>query len=134
MPKSSTYIIYHTVLLLKSIMNLRSGKVKEAPHETYVPRGNKPGAKGTPFTSNELKRLETLLDEQFEREKEEAQFDGQITCLWTGRRCCFCQCGPHLMCPEHNLNCMMNWWGGPNIPSKVDPLLKRWMKWRFGDN
>ena len=115
-------------------MNLRSGKVKEAPHETYVPRGNKPGAKGTPFTANELKRIETLLDEQFEREKEEAQYDGQITCLWTGRRCCFCQCGPHLMCPEHNLNCMMNWWGGPDIPRGVDPLLKRWMKWRFGDN
>lgn len=69
----------------------------------------------------------------FKKEKEEAQYDGQITCAWTGRQCCFCACGPHIICPEHNLNCMMNFWGEPNIPSGVDPLMKRFMMWRFGD-
>jgi hypothetical protein len=58
-----------------------------------------------PFSKEEIKRTKKLLDEQFEREKEEAACDGMITCLWSGRHVCFCKCGPHLCCPEHNLNC-----------------------------
>jgi hypothetical protein len=52
--------------------------------------------KGTPFSKEEIKRIKKLLDEQFEREKEEAAYDGMVTCLWSGRRVCFCKCGPHI--------------------------------------
>lgn len=89
-----------------------------------------------PFTDAEFESIKDLLNKQFEREKEEASCDGQITCLWTGRRCCYCNCGPHLMCMEHKFNCIMGSWDGgkPNIPKGVDPLLKRWMLWFFGTN
>ena len=88
-----------------------------------------------PFSDDEIKRIQDLLNEQFEREKEEAQFEGQIQCLWSGRYVPFCSCGPHLCCPEHSLNCMYGGWGDekPNIPKGVDPLLKRWMMWRWRD-
>ena len=87
-----------------------------------------------PFSDEEIKRIEALLDKQFEREKEEAEIDGQITCLWSGRSVCFCKCGPHLCCPEHNLNCMFGGFdSGPNVPRGVDPLLKRWILWRWKD-
>lgn len=89
----------------------------------------------SPFSEDEIKRIEVLLKEQFEREKEEAQFEGRIQCLWTGRYVCFCRCGPHLCCPEHSLNCMMGGWDGgeANIPEGVDPLLKRWILWQHRD-
>ena len=57
-----------------------------------------------PFSDDEIKRIQELLDEQFEREKEEAQFEGQIQCLWSGRYVPFCRCGPHLCCPEPHLS------------------------------
>ena len=71
-----------------------------------------------PFSDDEIKRIEVLLNEQFEREKEEAQFEGRTQCLWTGRYVCFYRCGPHLCCPEHSLNCMLGGWDGgeANIP------------------
>ena len=85
---------------------------------------------GFPFSEAEAVRIKELLKESFQNECNEAQFEGQITCLWTGQSCCFCRCGPHLLCPEHRMNCIMLY--GPNIPPNVDPLFKRYMIWQHG--
>ena len=88
----------------------------------------------SPFTDDRIERIKHFLEKEFEREKEDAQCEGQITCLLTGRQCCFYSCGPHLTCPEHSLNYMEWYEGDPAIPKRVDPLLKRWMHWRVGSS
>jgi hypothetical protein len=36
----------------------------------------------SPFTDDEIERIKHFLEKEFEREKEDAQCEGQITCLF----------------------------------------------------
>jgi hypothetical protein len=86
------------------------------------------GCNACPFTDLELKKIEDLLEKQVLRETESPTYHGQLRCPLTGQRVCdcgkwltlakvishgvcFCTCGPHLLCPEHSLNCLSYWEG-----------------------
>jgi hypothetical protein len=95
-------------------------------------KGDVDGSNTCPFTETELEKIQGLLEEQFEKEKQSAASDdGQIRCPLTGQRVCFCKCGPHLLCPEHHLNCRWCWNG--DYPDDLDNLLVKWLKWQAGD-
>lgn len=83
-----------------------------------------------PFIDLKLKKIEGLLEKQVAREKESPTYHGELRCPLTGQRVracgnrlmldkfisgrvcvCFCTCGPHLLCPEHSLNCLSYWEG-----------------------
>jgi hypothetical protein len=86
--------------------------------------------KKCPLTKAEMKKIEKMVGKMFVAEKKEARLTGgMITCALTGNEVCFCNCGPHLVCPEHNLNCCMYWNG--MYPADLDPLVLRWLKWRM---
>jgi hypothetical protein len=98
---------------------------KEATNKEDTEGGNT-----CPSTEVELKKIEGLVEKQCAKEKRSAAHDGEITCTLTGRQECFCACGPHLLCSEHNLNRLMYWEG--NYPDNLDDLLLKWLKWRYG--
>lgn len=86
-----------------------------------------------PFSDAEEKKLQALLEKMFESECEEVQMTGcTIRCPLTGLSECFCKCGPHLLCPEHSLNCMCHWNGDFSRieNADLDPLLVKFIKWR----
>jgi hypothetical protein len=101
-----------------------------------------------PFTDAKLKKLEGLLANQFEKEKGSPACCSPIRCPLTGQRVCacgtwfttakvisrgvcFCASGPHLLCPEHSVNCICYWEG--DFPDDFDDLLLKELKLRAVD-
>jgi hypothetical protein len=144
---------FHISVFSKEVSSLTFEREEHESEEATMSKetktkGDADGGNTCPFTIVELKRIEGLFEMQFANEKDSAVYDGQIRCPLTGQRVCvcgtwltsakvvsrgvcFCACGPHLLCPEHSLNCLC-YWDGDN-PEDLDDLLLKWLKWRAGD-
>ena len=115
----------------ESKTTMKEAEASEEEEEEETDNGN-----SFPFTDAETKKIEALLEDQFEVERASG---GLIICPLTGHQVCACGCGPHLLCPEHFLNCLEFWNGGyHNLEHGLDPLLVKWIKWKhdhgFVDN
>ena len=84
-----------------------------------------------PFSKRQLVNIKTALDKQFQEDKMLAEFDGMLTCCVTGESVPFCDCGPHIFCSEHILNCIYGVpfeWETKMLPN--DSLVTKFVKWK----
>lgn len=109
------------------------------------------GGGACPLFDAELKQIEDLLANQFAKEKESPVYGGgsPIRCPLTGqwvcdcgswfttakvisRGVCFCTSGPHLLHPEHSVNCICYWEG--DFPDVVDDHFLKELKFLAVDS